>query len=201
MTSKEMEKIAAHFNKYFEQDNYKILHPLDMVPHIDALLYAPSEKYPFWKMVSMGASDYKMNAPKNALGRRNEYIMTIDPDEDMTDPAIARWYYANLVEIAAYPALNKAFISYGHSIEWPVSDGEEMVGAFLEFPQAIEGTGILRCKLGLCKTVICLQAILINRTETEELLKIGPQAFSRYLYPEDGSKPHFLCERTRTHKF
>lgn len=46
-----------------------------MEPHIDALLYAPNEAYPFWKLVTAGASDYKMSAPRGALGKRNEYMM------------------------------------------------------------------------------------------------------------------------------
>lgn len=201
MTSRDMETLMAHFNRYFEQDDCKVIHPLDLVPHIDALLYKPNEKYPFWKLVSMGASDYKMKAPKNALGDRNEYMMMIDPDEDMTNLDIMKWYYANLMEIAAYPWQNKTFISYSHSVEWPASGAEEMTGAFLEFPQIIEDPGILRCKLGLFRTVVCLQAVLINRAEIEKLLKIGPEAFSYYLYPADESKPHFLCERRRTEKF
>lgn len=201
MTTREMDKMIAHFDKYFEQGDCTVLHPLELTPHIDTLLYKPTEKYPFWKLVSMGASDYKMDAPKKALGDRNEYIMMIDPDEDMTDPVIAKWYYANLMEIALYPIQNKCFLTYGHSIEWPASDENEMVGAFLEFPQVIEDTGILRCKLGLFKAVICLQVVLLNQTEIEKLLKIDPQRFSEYLYPEDESKPHFLCERKCSEKF
>lgn len=199
MTTKEMDKFIAHFDKYFEQDDCTVLHPSERTPHIDALLYKPTEKYPFWKMVSMGASDYKMKAPKTALGDRNEYIMMIDPGENMEDPAIINWYYANLMNVALYPIQKKCFLTYGHSIEWPAS--EEMVGAFLELPQVIEDVGILYCKLGFFKTVICLQVVLLTRTETEKLLKIGPQRFSGYLYPEEDAKPHFLCERRRSEKF
>lgn len=201
MTTKEMDKLIAHFDKFFEQSDCTVLHPSEQNPHIDALLYKPTEKYPFWKMASMGASDYKMDAPKTALGDRNEYIMMIDPDENMEDPAIVKWYYAHLMTVALYPIQNKSFLTYGHSIEWPVSEGEEMAGAFLEFPQVIGDVGILRCKLGIFKTVICLQIVLLNRTEIEKLLKIGPQRFSGYLYPEEDAKPHFLCERRRSEKF
>ena len=201
MTAKEMDKLTAHFDKYFEQSDCTVLHPLEQTPHIDALLYEPTEKYPFWKLASMGASDYRMDAPRKELGDRNEYIMMIDPDEDMKDRSVARWYYNKLMGIAHYPKRNNCFFPYGHSLEWPVSGEEEMVGAFIEFPQVIEDTGILRCKLGLLKTVICLQVILLNRAETDKLMEIGPQRFSEYLYPEDGSKPHFLCERKRSEKF
>lgn len=201
MTVKEMDKLTAHFDKYFEQDDATVLHPIVADPHIDALLYKPTEKYPFWKMATMGASDYKMDAPKSELGDRNEYIMMIDPDENMEDHDIAHWYYEKLMHFALYPIIEKSFLTYGHSIEWEAKENEEMIGGFLEFPQVINDVGILHCKLGLFKTATCLQVILINRAETDKLLEIGPQSFSEYLYPEDDKKTHFLCERKRTDKF
>jgi len=201
MNVKEMEKLTAHFNYYFEQSDCTVLHSEESEPHVDLLLYKPTEKYPFWKLVSMGASDIKMNAPKNALGDRNEYMMMIDRDIDMTDSTIAQWYFNQLTEVALYPLREQSFISCGHSIEWETSEGEEMVGAYLEFPQIIENTGILRCKLGWLKTSICLLVVLLTRTEVDELIKNGSESFSHYLFPNDASKQHFLCERTRTDKF
>ena len=200
MKQKEMDKLVKHFDTYFHQDDCTVLHPIVMEPHIDALLYKPNEAYPYWKLVTMGASDHKMPAPKNALGDRNEYIMFIDPSEDMTDKEVANRYFAYLLEVAHYPIATNSFISYGHSVEWAPSDGEEMVGAYLELPQVIEDIGVLRCKLGLMKTAICLQVVLLNREETNKLLQIGPEQFSYFLYPEEG-KSHFICELSRSDKF
>ena len=39
--------------------------------------------------VTAGASDYKMSAPRGALGKRNEYMMFIDASEDMDDQEAA----------------------------------------------------------------------------------------------------------------
>lgn len=201
MTQRESEKLIRHFDTYFEQTDCTILHPtIPMNPHVDGLLYKPNEKYPYWKLVTMGASDYKMPAPKNALGNRNEYIMFIDAGEDMMDPATANWYYSQLLEVAFYPIGQKTFLTYGHSVEWAAEDGEEMVGAYLEMPQVVADVGILRCKLGLMKTAVCLQVVLLNRAETDKLLSIGPEEFSYFLYPEEGDG-HFICERRRSGKF
>ena len=153
MTQKEMEKLTKHFDTYFRQNDCTVLHPLVMVPHVDALLYKPNDAYPYWKLVTMGASDYKMPAPKNTLGNRNEYIMFIDPRENMTDPDVANWYFNKLLGVARYPLETNSFITYGHSVEWE-AEGEEMVSAYLEMPQIVEDVGILRCKMGLLKTVI-----------------------------------------------
>lgn len=200
MNQNEMDKLINHFDTYFHQSDCTVLHPIVMEPHIDALLYKPNDAYPYWKLVTMGASDYKMPAPRNTLGNRNEYMMFIDPSEDMTNQEVTNWYFNKLLEIAHYPIVTKSFITYGHSVEWAPNNEEEMVSAFLEMPQIVGDVGVLRCKLGLMKTAICLQVVLLNRAETNRLLQIGPQQFSSFLYPDAGDA-HFLCERSRSDKF
>ena len=103
MKLKEMDKLTAHFDRYFEQKNDLVLHPIvDNGFHIDVLLYEPTEKYPFWKLVTMGASDYKMPKIPNTIGRRNEYVMFVDADEDLHDKSVMSWYHAKLTMIASY---------------------------------------------------------------------------------------------------
>jgi len=201
MKLKEMDKLTAHLDTYFHQTDCTVLHPAAGAPHVDGLLYEPNETYPFWKLVTMGASDFKMPGPKNSLGNRNEYMMFIPADEDMKDREVAGWYFSKLMQVALYPMAMNTRISYGHSVEWEPEDGEEMVCAFLEFPQAIPDVNLLRCKLGLTKTATCLQVILLNRQETDKLLQMGPEQFSYFLYPEDEGDAHFLCERKRSDRF
>lgn len=203
MKVKAMDKLVRHLNTYFEQDDCMVSHPVvDNGFHVDILVYKPNEKYPFWKLVSMGASDYKMPKIDNTLGLYNEYMMFVDPDVDLEDKQILAWYHNMLSMIASYPYFTHTHVTYSHSLEWAQEDpGEEMIGAFIEFPQIIEDTGLLRCKLGLFKTVTCLQVVLLNRAELDKRMEIGPQAFSDYLYPEDGGKAHFLSERHRSEKF
>jgi hypothetical protein len=203
MKSREMDKLTKHFDTFFHQKNEYVLHPVVMTdPHIDTLIYEPNEAYPYWKLVTMGASDYRMPAPKKALGDRNEYIMFIDPKEDLKDKAVLDRYMRYLMEVAMYPVNNHCFVSYGHSMEWAIESGEEMTGAYLEMPQLISDPAVMRCKLGLFKTAICLQVILLTRKEIDRLLEIGSERFSYWLYPEDPTATsHFLCEITRSNKF
>ncbi len=203
MKSKEMDKLIKHFDTYFEQEEPTIIHPvIDVGFHIDVLMYKPNEKYPFWKLVTMGASDYKMPPIQNTVGQNNEYMMFIDSEIDLTDKDVLMWYYENLLTVATYAYYNKTHITYGHSFEWKNEDpDDEMIAAFIEFPQIIGTTEILKCKLGIMKTAVCLQVVLLNKGELETLMKIGPGAFSDYLYPEDGSESHFLTERHRSEKF
>ena len=204
MKTKEMDKLIKHFDTYFEQDDSMVLHPVvDAGLHIDVLMYKPNKKYPFWKLVTMGASDYKMPSVPNTVGLHNEYIMFVDSEIDLTDKDVLSWYYENLLTVATYAYFNKTHITFGHSFEWkPEKTDEEMIAAFIEFPQIIGTTQILKCKLGLMKTVACLQVVLLNKKELEKLMEIGPIAFSDYLYPEDDSSiAHFLTERHRSEKF
>ena len=203
MKVKEMDKIINHFDKYFEQTDSMVMHPIvDNGFHVDVLLYKPTEKYPFWKLATMGASDYKMPKISRTLGSFNEYIMFVDKDEDLENKEIVSWYHYKLVMIASYAKFCNTHVSYGHSFEWENEDPEdEMVAAFLEMPQIIPNAGILNCKTGVFKSVVCLQTVLLNKNELNKLMEIGPQAFSEYLYPEDGGKSHFLSEKHRSENF
>ena len=203
MKTKEMNKLIKHFDTYFEQDDSTVIHPVvDNGLHIDVLMYKPNEKYPFWKLVTMGASDYKMPPIQNTVGLNNEYIMFVGSDIDLSDKDVLMWYYEKLLTVATFAYYNKTHITFAHSFEWENDDpDDEMIAAFIAFPQIIETTAILRCKLGLMKTVACLQVVLLNKEELKKLMEIGPISFSDYLYPEDDSKPHFLTERHRSEKF
>ena len=203
MKIREMNLLTKHMDQYFEQTDCKVIHPIvDNGFHVDVLLYQPSEKYPFWKLVTMGASDYKMPKIPNSLGLFNEYVMFVDKDEDLNDREVVSWFHSKLVMIASYAKFYNTHITYGHSFEWKDDDpDDEMMAAFIDMPQIVPTVGILRCKMGWFKTVVCLQAVLLTKNELDKLMEIGPRAFSEYLYPENGEKQHFLSERHRSEKF
>ena len=123
MKTREMDKIINHFDKYFEQTDSMVIHPIvDNGFHVDVLLYKPNEKYPFWKLVTMGASDYKMPPVPNTISQYNEYIMFVHADEDLNNQELASWYFNKLVMIASFAHDNNCHITYGHSFEWQNDD-------------------------------------------------------------------------------
>lgn len=203
MKTKEMDRFIEHLDTHFGQNDCTVMHPIvDDGLHIDVLKYKPTEKYPFWKLVTMGASDYKMPPIKNTVGYNNEYMMFVDKDVDLDDENTFIWYYHELLVVATFAYDNKTHITYGHSIEWENEDpDDEMIAAFIEFPQIMESVDILRCKISLLKVVTCLQVVLLNKDELNRLFEIGPAQFSEYLYPADGSRPHFLSEQHRSERF
>ena len=81
-----MDKMMAHCNHYFKQGAPMVLHNVVMInPYMDVFLYEPNEAYPFWKMVTMGAGDFKVPDAPKLLGNRNEYMIFVDASEDLTD--------------------------------------------------------------------------------------------------------------------
>ncbi|CCZ95026.1 unknown [Corallococcus sp. CAG:1435] len=92
MKISEMNKITRHYDKYFQQTDALVIHPnFEAKLHVDALLYQPTKTFPFWKLATMGASDYVMLG-RHTLGSRNEYMLFIDPSVDMTDKEVASKY-------------------------------------------------------------------------------------------------------------
>jgi len=203
MKSREMDILINHFDLYFEQNDCAVIHPIDdSDPHIDILLYKPNAKYPFWKLVTMGASDYKMPPIQNTVGQYNEYMMFVSPKVDLLNKDVLNWYRDKLLLVSTFAYFNEMHITYGHSFEWENDDAnDEMIAAFIEFPQILETVDVLRCKVNIFKTVACLQVVLLNQEELNMLIEIGSQAFSDFLYPEDDSKPHYICEQHRTDEF
>ncbi len=205
VNSSAMNKLIAHFDKYFRQNNATVLHPaLPSEMHIDVLVYPPNEVYPFWKLATMGASDYKMPDAQNALCERNEYMMFVSPEEDLSRlNDTLRFYHLMLMEVAHYPCSSKVAITYGHSLEWRETEGSDMIGAFIEMPQIIQDPEVLYCKTGLFTKTACLQVVLLTSADIEQLMQIGPRAFSSYLYPdpEYDAPVHFLCEKNRSDRF
>ncbi len=201
MNVKQMDRFTNHCNHHFGQKDPLVLHQDGQRPHVDTLVYRPDGKYPYWKLVTMGASDYPMPKSPGSLGRRNEYVMFVNPEEELDDKEQLLWYANKLYMIACYTIMEKVALSYGHSMEWEPEEGSDMVGVFLEMPQLMESVDFLRCKLGFLKEAVILQVIPLTRPELDQLLKIGPEAFSNWLYPEDEGNAHVLAQRSRTDKF
>ena len=203
MKQREQNKLIRHFDYYFGQNNSSVLHSVCQEEyHVDVLKYEPNEKYPFYKLVTMGASDYKLPKVKNSLSQYNEYIMFVDKTEDLSDKKVLNWYLDKLMIFARFAYDQKINVSYGHSFEWTNQDqSDEMIAGYLTFPQVIDSVGVLWCKVGMFKTVTCLQTVLLNKEELEILKRIGNKDFDEYLYSEDGKIKMFLSERKRSQKF
>ena len=96
MESKRHQKLYEHYKTVFgEEPSFSLklkknVLPTDMKP-ITTLVFKPTDEMPFWKLCTIGASDYLM--PERDIGfgrkanRRNEYMMLISPDVDIRNPS------------------------------------------------------------------------------------------------------------------
>ena len=202
MNTKETQTFIDHCNLYFHQVEPQILEPkCENILRFRMLLYTPSKKYNFWKLVTLGVSDYKMPRSRTALGNRNEYVLFIDRSENLFDEDTVQWYIKCLINLANPPIVEEYALSFGHSVEWGEAEDTDMVGAYVEMPQVIESIKFLQCKLDMFKKITCLQAVLLTREDMDKLRELGEEKFDYWLYPEDRKHMHFISERRRSDKF
>ena len=95
---------------------------------------------------------------------------------------------------------NHMALTWGHSIVWGRQPETDMVGAYLDLPYPIEGSGFSVCTLGPLKKAQCLQVTLLTEEEIQKLIRLGPEKFCDFLYPQKG-KPHFFSQRYRSEIF
>ena len=200
MDQKEEKRFIKHCEKYFGQKcKSRLCQQGNYEAEIDVLLFEPNKKYPFWKMVTIGASDYQMPQTENMfLPNRNEYMIFFDKyvivDEQRTD---WHWYYEFLMRTATYAYFNKCYVSFAHSIDINTREQTDMSAAVILLPEIIQDSKILKCKLGKDKVCACLQVMPITDEELDRKLKFGAQKFIDVFYPEQGM-PMFLAEKKRT---
>jgi hypothetical protein len=193
MKNKEMNKLIKHFEFYFNQDCEKIYHDNNEDIHIDILLFEPNDQYPFYKLVTMGASDYAMPKVNSTLPNRNEYIIFLSKDVEVNSEDF-NWYINFLSYVSKYAFYENTNISVGHNIELAPNSHPNFKNAFILFPEIIEDSWVLRCQLGMFKTCACLQVMPITENENAKNLSIGSEEFHNCFYPEEG-EPIFLANR------
>lgn len=103
MESKRHQKLLEHYKvvlknePVFSMNLKKNILPTGMRP-ITTLAFKPTEDMPFWKLYTIGASDYLM--PERDIGwgrkanRRNEYMMLVSPEVEVSESTTG-WLFLN----------------------------------------------------------------------------------------------------------
>ena len=94
MKNLKYQKLYAHYTSIFRQTPTfnlqlkKSILPEGLKP-ITTYVFRPTKKMPFWKLCTIGASDYLM--PERDIGwgrkanRRNEYMMLVSPEVEIRE--------------------------------------------------------------------------------------------------------------------
>jgi hypothetical protein len=194
MNERQVDRLAAHFDKYFEQSRAGVMRS-NAIEDLQVFLYAPTQKYPFWKMVTAGASDVICE------GERTEVMIFIDgrtplmQDARTVNPGEIAWYFNVLVNSALYPKNTGHAIRYRKVIEFDCGSGMRGVTALL--PKVIDDVGIFTCQINENKVVHCYLMITVTEQEINDFKKNGVDYLDSYFYPAEG-KIKFFCEPYRT---
>ena len=198
MEISEKKHIIKHFERIFKQKCKSFLSQQgDYEVDIDVMLFEPNKKFPFWKMVTLGASDYQMPSNQSDFADRNEYMLFFDKftivSEDRTD---WHWYYEFLMRTATYAYFNKCRITYGNSIDINTREKTDMEAAYIIVPLILKNSKAYTCRITKNKLCNCFQVLPITEDELKEKIKLGSEKFlNNYILQNE--KILFLAEKLR----
>lgn len=149
---------------------------------ITTYVFEPTDELPFWKLCTIGASDYLM--PERDIGfgrksnRRNEYMMFISPEVEVSDPtdnenADTGWLFLNslLWATAEYAFNQKDNITVSDTIDMGL-DGKYR-GVVLLLPEVFKTPRIVKCYITKNKYVSIFQVIPVTKEQLAKKLKKG----------------------------
>ena len=82
-TGKEMEKVSDYIEQQYGEYDEVLDETVSPDIHCDIVIVPPTEKSPYYKLVTMGAGAYKMNIPsesKSTCYERAEYVIFLPKD-------------------------------------------------------------------------------------------------------------------------
>ena len=145
-------------------------------------VFKPTDELPFWKLCTIGASDYFM--PEREIGwgrkanRRNEYMMFISPEVEVSDPtdnenADTGWLFLNslLWATAEYAFNQKDNITVSDTIDMGL-DGKYR-GVVLLLPEVFKTPRIVKCYITKNKYVSIFQVMPVTKEQLAKKLKKG----------------------------
>ena len=188
-------KLYEHYTNVFQQEPaFSMKLKKELVPkgikQMSTFVFSPTELLPFWKLCTIGASDYLM--PEREIGfgrranRRNEYVMFISPDVDVS-PASTEWLKLNalLWRTAQYACEENRNVTVSDTIE--MDTGEKYCGTVLLLPEVLPSRDLVKCYTSAKKFISIFQVMPITREQILGKLSRG----------NDGT--YWLMEQFYTH--
>ena len=173
MESKRHQKLYEHYQNVLGQKPTfslklkKNVLPNDMKP-ITTYVFEPTKELPFWKLCTIGASDYLM--PERNIGcgrkanRRNEYMMFISPDVKVDETA-TEWLVLNsmLWSTAEYAFNEKDNITVSDTIDFGLNG--KYCGTVLLLPEVFKTPNIVKCFISKHKYISIFQVMPITKEQ------------------------------------
>ena len=181
METKRHQKLYEHYENILGQKSSfslklkKNVLSNDMKPII-TYVFEPTSELPFWKLCTIGASDYLM--PERNIGwgrkanRRNEYMMLISPDVKV-DESATEWLVFNwlLWSTAEYAFNEKDNITVSDTIDFELKG--KYCGTVLLLPEVFKSPNIVKCFISKHKYISIFQVMPITKEQLSKKLKKG----------------------------
>lgn len=120
-SEKESLELEEHVTKAFGEFKYAIHELISPDIHLDILVVEPTEKEPFYKLVTYGAGAYKMPVPmayRKYASRYAEYVINIPKDWDIKSSAPEDyWPIRVLKEVGRIPVSCRTWLGFGHTTQ------------------------------------------------------------------------------------
>lgn len=186
MESKRHQKLYEHYKSVLGQEPTfslrlkKNVLPEGMKP-ITTHVFEPTDELPFWKLCTIGASDYQM--PKREIGwgrkanRRNEYMMFLSPEANVCpatdDEAQPEWLFFNslLWSTAQYAFVENDNVTVSDTIDMGL-DGK-YCGVVLLLPEIFKTPRIVKCFTSEHQYISIFQVMPITKEQLSKKLKKG----------------------------
>lgn len=181
MKSQRHQKLYDHYISIFNQSPIfsmklkKNVLPSDMKP-VTTYVFEPSEEMPFWKLCTIGSSDYLM--PERDIGwgrkanRRNEYVMFISPEVPVNQ-ASTEWLFLNslLWSTAEYAYNEKDNITVSDTIDMGLKG--KYCGVVLLLPEILKSPRIVKCFTSKHQYISIFQVMPITKELLNKKLRKG----------------------------
>lgn len=170
-SNKKHQKLYDHYVENFKQEPFFCLRLKknvlsDEIKPVTTLVFEPTEDMPFWKLCTIGASDYLMPERDIGWGRkanqRNEYMMLIDPEVEISQEK-TDWLSLNslLWATAEYAFSAKENITVSDTIDMHIKG--KYCGTVLLLPEIFKSPSIVKCFVSKNKFISIFQVMPITR--------------------------------------
>ncbi len=170
-SNKKHQKLYDHYVENFKQEPFFCLRLKknvlsDEMKPVTTLVFEPTEDMPFWKLCTIGASNYLM--PEHDIGwgrkanQRNEYMMLIDPEVEISQEK-TDWLSLNslLWATAEYAFNAKENITVSDTIDMQIKG--KYCGTVLLLPEIFKSPSIIKCFVSKNKFISIFQVMPITR--------------------------------------
>ena len=170
-SNKKHQKLYDHYVENFKQEPFFCLRLKknvlsDEMKPVTTLVFEPTEDMPFWKLCTIGASNYLMPERDIGWGRkanqRNEYMMLIDSEVEISQEK-TDWLSLNslLWATAEYAFNAKENITDSDTIDMQIKG--KYCGTVLLLPEIFKSPSIVKCFVSKNKFISIFQVMPITR--------------------------------------